>query len=419
MTLITRQEKGSRLTIQEMDNNLQTLKDLTTQEGDEIFVPEFKQNYGINQISGVNTHQMQTDGKVCMFGNFTSYGLNDFGSGSVNRITRLTNSGLIDWEYNKNTGSGFNNHVWDSAIQNDQKTIMVGDFTTFNGVVVNRIVRLNTDGSLDESFLSGTGTNTGGRIKYDKWNNKIYISGQIIYNGTTIKRLARLNIDGTIDETFNVLDGLTGSPHILPMPNGKLFIWSGALITYGENSYNNTLMLNSDGSVYEDFQSVVVTMISDGVGGSYTAPKLFSDGKIILFGEIQAPTSGLVILNPDGSVFQDFQTGTGFEGPPPFRVAYGGSPVFAGSRYVCDVVEDNGKIIVTGTPWIYNGVAYPKMIRLNYNGTIDETFNVGNGAIDGSQIFVTKTENYYLLVGHFIAFNNRLMRTITKLKIQE
>jgi hypothetical protein len=34
-----------------------------------------------------------------------------------------------------------------------------GDFTSYNGTSVNRVIRLNTDGSVDNTFSIGTGFN--------------------------------------------------------------------------------------------------------------------------------------------------------------------------------------------------------------------------------------------------------------------
>ena len=48
--------------------------------------------------------------------------------------------------------SGTNGEVRALAVQSDGKIIIGGDFTTVAGVSRNYIARLNSDGSLDESF---------------------------------------------------------------------------------------------------------------------------------------------------------------------------------------------------------------------------------------------------------------------------
>ena len=54
-------------------------------------------------------------------------------------------------------GSGPNNSVNALAVQADGKILVVGQFTLWNGFPTGRIVRLNPDGSLDNSFSPGSG----------------------------------------------------------------------------------------------------------------------------------------------------------------------------------------------------------------------------------------------------------------------
>ena len=56
--------------------------------------------------------------------------------------------------------------------QPDGKIVLFGNFTQYNGVIVNRIVRLNIDGSIDNSFNSA-GVGFGSSMGY-------YIDGCIL-----------------------------------------------------------------------------------------------------------------------------------------------------------------------------------------------------------------------------------------------
>jgi hypothetical protein len=47
------------------------------------------------------------------------------------------------------TGIGANNIIYALALQPDGKIIIAGNFTSYNGIVVNRITRLLPDGSID------------------------------------------------------------------------------------------------------------------------------------------------------------------------------------------------------------------------------------------------------------------------------
>src|SRR5204863_3753591 len=84
------------------------------------------------------------------------------------------------------------------SIQSDGKVIIGGVFTTYNGVAKNHIARLNTDGSLDASFNSGTGPNNSVYSTALQSDGKIIVGGTFMsYNGTAINKIARLNTDGS------------------------------------------------------------------------------------------------------------------------------------------------------------------------------------------------------------------------------
>src|SRR5690606_10664735 len=83
------------------------------------------------------------------------------------------------------------------AIQNDGKILVVGDFNYIGGVPRNRIARLNSNGTVDESFDPGTGFSEKPGLIVVESDGKILvgtgISGASItsYNGTTRKGLVR------------------------------------------------------------------------------------------------------------------------------------------------------------------------------------------------------------------------------------
>ena len=51
-----------------------------------------------------------------------------------------------------NIGTGFNGIVYTIYIQPDGKILVGGDFTTYNGTTSNRIIRLNSNGSIEEDI---------------------------------------------------------------------------------------------------------------------------------------------------------------------------------------------------------------------------------------------------------------------------
>jgi hypothetical protein len=118
-----------------------------------------------------------------------------FNGVTVNRIARLNTDGTLDTDFNTNTGTGFNNFVGALAIQDDGRIVTGGFFTTFNAVTVNRIARLNTDGTLDTVFTDNTGTGFNSTVNSLALQpGKIVVAGQFsTFNGVTVNRIARLN----------------------------------------------------------------------------------------------------------------------------------------------------------------------------------------------------------------------------------
>jgi hypothetical protein len=74
----------------------------------------------------------------------------------ISEISVQAAPGDIDPAFNFGTGFD-NNGVFDIVEQNDGKLIVGGDFENYNGSVATKIARLNTDGSLDTTFVTGTG----------------------------------------------------------------------------------------------------------------------------------------------------------------------------------------------------------------------------------------------------------------------
>jgi uncharacterized delta-60 repeat protein len=133
----------------------------------------------------------QSDGRVLIGGNFNTY--NSIARGYV---ARLNADGSLDSGFLA-TGAGANTQVNSLAIQNDGKVLIGGNFTTYDdGTVHTRryVARLNTDGSLDGSFLA-TGAGADGYVRsvVQQSNGMILVGGDFSsYNGTSRGKIARI-----------------------------------------------------------------------------------------------------------------------------------------------------------------------------------------------------------------------------------
>ena len=93
------------------------------------------------------------------YGNFTDY-LNGSVTESYGSLIRLNDNLTIDNSFNVGTGFTGVLYIGESILeQPDGKLVCTGSFTSYNGTSSNRIIRLNNDGSIDTSFVYGTGFN--------------------------------------------------------------------------------------------------------------------------------------------------------------------------------------------------------------------------------------------------------------------
>lgn len=105
------------------------------------------------------------DGKYFINGTFNIY--NDRNSFS---IAKIKNNGTIDTSFN--IGTGPNDYVWSSCIQNDGKVLIGGDFTAYDGTSINRIARLgNTLSIVENPFGEGI------HVYPNPFNDSIHIAG--------------------------------------------------------------------------------------------------------------------------------------------------------------------------------------------------------------------------------------------------
>lgn len=261
---------------------------------------------GVGATFNVRSAKAQADGKVIVVGEFTG-----FDGKIANRIVRVLANGNTDASFN--TGSGTNSVIRDVAIQSDQKIIIVGDFATYNGVGRAGIARLNSDGTLDTSFTPGTGANSGIYSIVIQSDGKILIGGVFTnYNGTAINRIARLNSDGTLDTSFVTGSGFNSVVRMLALQaDGKLVV-AGDFTAYNGQLKTAIARVNTNGTFDTSFAGSGTNLLISAVA-------IQSDGKVLIGGDFTTingtAKNRLARLNSDGSVDNSFDTGSG----PNFR----------------------------------------------------------------------------------------------------
>ena len=284
----------------------------------------------------------QSDGKMLVVGYFSSVN-----GSSASRIARLNTNGTFDNTFV--VGSGFNNTTAGIAVQSDGKVIVGGSYSSYNGTSRNAIVRLNSDGSLDNSFNIGTGLNQAVRDLILQPDGKVIVVGAFTsYNGTSRNYIVRLNTDGSLDNTFNIGSGASSQIYSVALQaDGKILI--GGLFT----SFNGTTAaylarLNTDGSLDNTFSTTT------GASSEVRSISQLSDGKIFIAGTFTSykgtSINRVARLTSTGALDAGFNVGTGSAGT-----------VFSGIQL------SGGKIAIGGVFTSYNGST------MNYLGVLQNT----------------------------------------------
>lgn len=205
----------------------------------------FRATAGANR--DIRTVLVQPDGKILLGGGF------DISSGKkVNRIVRFNPDGTRDNTFD--VGAGAPAIVWSLALQRDGKIVAGGDFTVFNNRSYCRIVRLNSNGSVDDSFEAGGGAN--GQVFAIAVQNdgKILVGGDFVrVNQVERNHIARLKADGSVDMSFDPGAGPNSGVRCLAIqPDGKILI--GGIFTSVQGAPRSRIArLKADGTVDTDF----------------------------------------------------------------------------------------------------------------------------------------------------------------------
>lgn len=340
--------------------------------------------FNINtDLSGdVLSISIQNDEKIIIGGYFSYY---DETFTPRNCIARLNTDGSIDSTFD--AGSGLNERILTTSIQSDGKIIIGGRFTTFNGIQKNYIVRLNPDGSLDNSFNIGTGTNDWVNTTTIQNDGKIIIGGNFtVYNGIIKNRIVRMHLDGSIDTTFNIGTGFNNSVYAISIKSDGKIITGGNFSTYNEISSINMVCFDTIGKI--DFSFNVGT----GANSQVLATAIQNDGKIIIGGSFTFYNGKLknhiVRLNIDGSIDSTFNVLLG-----------------ADNLIRTISIQSDGKIIIGGYFTSCNGITKNNLARLNNDGSIDSTFNASIGTDSWVQTISIQSNGKIIIGGYFTSYN--------------
>lgn len=253
------------------------------------------------------------------------------------------------------------------AIQNDGKILIGGGFKVYNGVTKNYITRILANGKLDNSFDTGTGPNANVNKILIQPDNKIILIGSFTsYNGVTKNHIVRLNADGSIDNSFDIGTGTDAAIYSIALQNDGKIIIGGAFNTYNDVARNRLARINPNGSLDASFDPQLNLTLN-----GYTI-LIQSNGQLIINDAGQVPTgfqSILRCLNSDGTIDNTFNTGQG----APYAFVYSMA------------LQDEEKLVIGGYFTIFNGMRKNTLARLHNDNIITHTDE--NNSIQFSTIY--------------------------------
>jgi len=331
-------------------------------------------------------------------------------------ITALNNTYVSDFGATTGADNGIVYKVLPTTISGQQKYYIAGSFTSYNGDSTKRyVVRINADGTLDNTFTSPLGTDggTAGPVRdavLDE-NNKVYIVGDFYGNGTTNNYcgILLLNTSGSIDNRFNggirTIDGayiyaysvdynVSGNVKSLAFSTSNPF--GKFLNTTLSGNVNRALIYDTITLESSEEYSISATEVN---GPVYTIKLLPMTGPIRRF------ALGGSFTLVEGVACRNYYNDN-FRNPPQLE--------FNNTIYSIDYDTVNNKIYVGGSFTIINDATNRYLARLNSNNTVDTGFtpNINNYVLD-----VQKYNDVIYVGGAFTSVNGVPCRGICALDL--
>ncbi|MBK8811666.1 MAG: VCBS repeat-containing protein [Acidobacteria bacterium] len=372
---------------------------------------------GVNAGGAIYDFEVMPNGQIIVVGSFVT--LNGFAQG---RISRINADGSVDLSFMANN-PGADGDIRTLDILSGGKMLVGGAFSTFNSLAKPKLLRLNSDATVDAAFT------------YDQVNDggittaQLFTDGRILIGGIggLWERIGILNNSGTLQPVNNFV-GDTGLVRtMVQQPDGKILVAGRFEIANGIRR-GTVVRFNADGTFDTSF-------VPTGLPASMTIRRLTlqPDGKII----IGTGTSAVYRLLPDGTADPGFALGFysfASNSVNDIAVLGNGSLIIAGSfnpsssdlrriaRYsptgVLDgsfttpvingainrlIVQPDGKILIGGEFTQIGATLRGHIARLNSDGSLDATFNPIGGANNYVNDLARQSDGKVVIGGVFSA----------------
>ena len=314
--------------------------------------------------------------------------------GGTNSATALVagSPGSVDTSFN--TGDGAAGEVRTLLIQPDGKIIVAGKFDIFNGAAHRNIVRLNSDGSVDDSFkhqgwgiIRGVGLQASGRI---------IIVGDAVAKGRPRNHILRMTDNGEVDKSFSQGPKISGALGAVAIQPNDDIVVGGSFTQLNNKPQQHLMRFLADGQPDDDFDANIFSDAAVWALASQPDGKILAGGAFTRFNDVDA--GHLVRLNANGTLDPSFNTGKGADGV-----------------VMSIALEKDGAVVIGGAFNNVNGRPCAHIARLNVDGTVDTTFATDAGADKNVRSVAIQPDGKILVAGEFMNFGNTPCHHIARL----
>jgi uncharacterized delta-60 repeat protein len=271
-----------------------------------------------------------------------------------------------------------NNVTWasDAQLLANGQVLVWGTFANVGGVARPGMARLNSNGSLDPSFLANNGVAASGGVSsitrvLELRDGRLLVAGQFTNWGAGpsfagYARLVCLDPNGSLNADFMNALGAAPANEITDMdllPDGRPVL-SGHFTSIGGLARNNMAVLELNGAVNTTFVPPAFS------GGAPTDIMALPDGRVLAGGQFNSVTAsptlaGWVVLNASGTRDANVNTtGTGGIYRPVFALDANGGILVSNvlgsglKRFTGNFVPDPDFLPVEGSISGFNGINY-------------------------------------------------------------
>ena len=360
--------------------------------------PQFAADFTNNTIEKL---VVLPDGKIIAGGWFDL--LQDTGFTEYPRggIARYNANGTLDPTFAVDGGvtgpDGSFPRVKDIARQPDGKLIIGGVFTTVDGVARTNLARLNADGSLDTTFNPGTSANDEVIAVLLQPDGKVLVGGYFTtFNAAAKRLLVRLNADGTVDNTFAPPTFGSGSgwrvESLALQTDGKILV-GGSFYFSGSPSKASLCRVLTTGAVDAAFNGIAQGAHQAGDTTTILSVEkiaVLPDATILIAGNFTAYNNtargGIAKLTNTGALVPAF------------------APTSNG-RIGALRVQPDGKILVGGDFTLLNGATATRLGRLTSAGANDTAFLAAGGHSVSVEDLAFQPDGRVVLGGDYGSFH--------------